>query len=132
MSRDRLAPRQRDQGDDAGHAVDELRAQLVVTIGELQSAADRLEHLVRLRAAGRSWTDIVSQEDRPLIVETITGALDALGAVGGRFRREEALALRREGLSITRIGQLFGVSRQRISVLVREHLTSPSGFGHRG
>jgi hypothetical protein len=36
----------------------------------------------------------------------------------GRFRREEALALHREGVTITRIGRLFRISRQRASALV--------------
>ena len=34
--------------------------------------------------------------------------------------RAEAVALQQEGVSLNRIGQLFGVSRQRASVLVRE------------
>jgi hypothetical protein len=112
--------------DDAVRALNELSVQLEQTIRELQAAGHRLEELARLRAAGHSWIDIVSNEDRPLIVETITRALDDLGAVGGRFRREEALALQREGISITRISQLFGVSRQRISALVRDRRTPGS------
>jgi hypothetical protein len=110
-----------------GHAEDaavlalrDLVAQLDRTVVELRAAAQRADQLVAQRAAGRSWYEIVGAEQRPLIVETITRALDDLGEVGSRFRREEALALRRERLSITRISELFGVSRQRVSTLVQE------------
>lgn len=106
--------------DPAVDALHALGVQLEQTIRDLQAAGERLDQLAQLRAAGRSWFDIVSREERPLIVETITRALDDLGAVGGRFRREEALALQREDVSINRIGRLFGVSRQRISALVSE------------
>lgn len=99
-------------------ALRDLRAQLAATVGDLETAADRLAQLAELRTAGHSWSEIVLDEDRPLIVETITQALDDLGAVGSRFRREEARALHREEMSISRIGELFGVSRQRISALI--------------
>ena len=102
----------------AVRALRELREQLAATIGDLETAAERLAELAELRTAGRSWSEIVLDEDRPLIVETITQALDDLGAVGSRFRREEARALHQEEMSISRIGQLFGVSRQRISALI--------------
>jgi hypothetical protein len=105
--------------DGADQALDELDRQLGRTIEGLQAAAERVRRLQQLRAQGHTWYDIVANADRPLIVEVISCALDDLGAVGGRFRREQALALRREEVTISRIGQLFGVSRQRASVLVR-------------
>lgn len=71
-------------------------------------------------AAGAPWSEIVAKQDRPLVVEMITSVLTQLGETGSRFRREQALALRREDLSITRISELFGVSRQRISTILRE------------
>ena len=105
--------------DGADQALDQLERQLGRTIEGLRAAAERVHELQDLRAQGRTWYDIVANEDRPLIVELISCAIDDLGAVGGRFRREQALALRREEVTISRIGQLFGVSRQRASVLVR-------------
>lgn len=111
----------RGNGDGADQALDLLRDQLETTIRDLRSAADRVDELRRMRAAGESWRDIVTMEDRPLVVESVSSALTGLGAVGGLFRRQQALALRRDGVSINRIGQLFGVSRQRASVLVKSH-----------
>lgn len=113
--------------DPALDALNALGVQLDQTIDELRAAGERLEQLARLRADGRSWSDIVSNEERPLIVETITRALDDLGAFGGRFRREEALALQREDISINQIGRLFGVSRQRISALVSQRRAPERG-----
>jgi hypothetical protein len=118
----------RGDGDGADQALDLLRDQLETTIRDLRRAADRVRELQHMRAAGESWRDIVTIEDRPLVVEYVTSALTDLGAVGGLFRRQQALALRREGVSINRIGQLFGVSRQRASVLVKSHPESdPDG-----
>jgi hypothetical protein len=106
--------------DPALRALEDLAVQLSRTIGDLRSARERLDELASLRRAGLSWTEIVSQEERPLVVETIARVLLDLGESGGRLRREEALALQREDLSITRIGRLFGVSRQRISAILRD------------
>ena len=113
-----------DQPDDSTlRALDALHVQVDQTIFDLQGVKERLELLAELRAAGISWSEIVANEDRPLVVETIADVLVKLGDTGSRFRREEALALRREDVSITRIGELFGVSRQRISAILR----GPSG-----
>jgi hypothetical protein len=106
--------------DPAVRALGELSTQIRRSIAQLEAAEERLAHLAELRAAGRSWFDIVSNEDRPLVVETITRVLEDLGETGSRFRREEALALQRENISTYRIGELFGVTRQRISALLRD------------
>jgi hypothetical protein len=114
-------------GDPAVRALEELSAQIRESIRQLQAADERLGHLAELRAAGESWFDIVSNEERPLVVETVTRVLDDLGEIGSRFRREEALALQRENVSTYRIGELFGVTRQRISALVRERASPAPG-----
>jgi DNA-directed RNA polymerase sigma subunit (sigma70/sigma32) len=106
-------------GDVALRALDELYVQLDHSIRDLHAARTRLEKLALARAAGTSWAQIVLNEDRPLVVELIADVLVDLNEKGSRFRREEALALQREKVSITRISQLFGVSRQRISAILR-------------
>ncbi len=109
-----------DTNDPAVQALVELRAGLHRTIGALSAAAARADELIEHRAAGSSWYDIVSTEEPPLVIETITRVLDDLGDLGSRFRREEALALQHEDVSITRIGELFRVSRQRVSALLHD------------
>ncbi|GAA1865120.1 hypothetical protein GCM10009836_51760 [Pseudonocardia ailaonensis] len=106
--------------DPARSALRALDDQLARTIADLTRARERVVELEELRDAGRSWHEIVSHEERPLVVEAVTRALDDLGTVGGRFRRQEAMALQRESVSITRIGKLFGVSRQRVSAILQE------------
>ena len=106
-------------------ALDDLRRCLEASMTELTAASERVAELQELRAAGNPWADIVIAEERPLVVERITHVLDELGEAGGRFRRAEALALQQEGVSLNRIGQLFGVSRQRASVLVKEKPLPP-------
>lgn len=72
------------------------------------------------RLAGLSFREIVEQENRPLIVEVLTGATSGFEAAGTRFRQAKAAALRREGMTLEAIGALFGLTRQRISRLLRE------------
>ena len=91
--------------DPAVVALRELGEQLDRTMTELARARERVDELQRLRSEGVGWHAIVEREERPLVVEALTRALDDLGTVGGRFRREEARALHREDVSITRIGK---------------------------
>ena len=106
--------------DDALAALVALRAQLEHTTAELDAAVERADELTALRADGVPWREIVFREEPPLIIERISRALDDLGVAGSRFRREEARALQREQVSITAIGKLFGVTRQRASALVQD------------
>jgi hypothetical protein len=112
--------------DAAVEALNALVDQLERTRVELGHAVERAHQLVELRDSGHTWVEIVRAEDRPLIIERISQALDDLGAAGSRFRREEALALAREDVSITDISKMFGVSRQRVSALVQEQAVPPA------
>jgi plasmid maintenance system antidote protein VapI len=62
----------------------------------------------------------VGGEPRPLIVERISTVLSALATAGHAWRREQASALQGEQVSINRIAAMFGVTRQRISALLKE------------
>jgi hypothetical protein len=106
--------------DIATHALERLVAELGNCIAELRRARSRAEALLDERRAGRPWLDIVSAESRPLVVESISTVLGSLARAGHEWRREEASALRQEQVSINRIAALFGVTRQRISALLRE------------
>jgi hypothetical protein len=69
---------------------------------------------------GPGWFEIVPGESRPLIVERLSTALATLSAAGHDWRREQAAAFQAEQVSINRIAALFGVTRQRISALLKE------------
>jgi hypothetical protein len=100
-------------------ALDELVTALEENSARNVQAIARAEEIRSERAAGKPWSEIVSG-DRPLIVELLTRNLEALTTAGSRLRRLEARALHDEGLSMERIGRLFGVTRQRISELLRQ------------
>jgi predicted transcriptional regulator len=53
-------------------------------------------------------------------VQLLTENARLLHAYGHRVRRTEARALHREGLTMDEIARLFGVSRQRVSALLRD------------
>jgi hypothetical protein len=121
-----------DVDDGAVRALLALRAGLERTLGELSGAAERADQLIDLRRRGHSWFGIVSTEQAPLIVETLTRTLEDLGELGSTFRRAEALALQREGVNITRIWRLFRISRQRASALVNGITERPTRSPHPG
>ena len=108
------------QQDPAVRALTELMTVLDTCMTELQGARSRAEKLLDERQTGRAWLDIVTAESRPLVVEQISSVMASLASAGGAWRREQAHALAAEQVSINRIAALFGVTRQRISALLRE------------
>jgi hypothetical protein len=106
--------------DPAGRALDDLISAIDRSVEELQRARTRALSLRDKRQSGRAWLDIVSGEERPLVVERVSTVLSTLARAGHAWRREQASALQSEQVSINRIATLFGVTRQRISALLRE------------
>lgn len=86
----------------------------------LDAVLERAGHLRAERAKGRPYSEIAVEEPRPLLVEVLTDVLDELSAAGAGFRRSEARVLHSEGLSQETIAGLFGVTRQRVSVLLQD------------
>lgn len=102
---------------------DRALADLVDAVRHAQALLDdvlaRTEVLSSARSEGRGYADIVSQEQRPLVVEMLTSVLDELARAGSTFRRAEAKALHDAGLSHEAIAALFGVTRQRVGALLQ-------------
>jgi len=94
------------------------------SISELQAARERLRHVMEKRNTGAPWREIVDAEERPLVVESLSRVLDQLSVGGSKFRRAQAQALYAEGLSMERVASLFGVTRQRVSALLRDREAS--------
>jgi DNA-directed RNA polymerase specialized sigma24 family protein len=80
----------------------------------------RIAQLRRLRSRGASYAEIVSSKDGPLIVQLLTESSKALDTSGANVRRAEARALYAEGLTMEQIAERFGVTRQRVSTLLRK------------
>ncbi len=115
------SPAGADPGEDtAVRALEDLVREIDRCAAELQGARARAETLLADRRAGLSWLEIVTQESRPLVVERITTVLSALSGAGSTWRRAQARALQEERVSINRIAAMYGVTRQRISALLRE------------
>jgi len=72
------------------------------------------------RAKGRPYADLVDEEEKPLVVELPTAVLDELSSAGAAFRRAEARVLHEDGMSQESIARLFGVTRQRVGVLLQD------------
>ena len=81
----------------------------------------RIAQIRRGRAKGTSYTELVSNPDNPLIVQLLTESSIALDTGGADVRRAEARALYAEGLTMEQIAQRFGVTRQRVSTLLRKN-----------
>jgi hypothetical protein len=118
--------------DAATKALEELVAAIDQCVRQLEDARARAQDLLVSRAAGSSWLAIVAAENCPLVVESVSAVLATLARAGSAFRREQAYALRSEQVSINRIAALFGVTRQRISALLRERAGDDEAAGQAG
>ena len=82
----------------------------------------RIAELRRMSARGATVRDMVGT-DNPLIVQLLTESSTALDTCGAQVRRAEAEALYAEGLTMEEIAVVFGVTRQRVSALLRRALS---------
>ncbi len=85
----------------------------------------RIAQVRRLRAKDVPYTELVASEDGPLIVHLLTQSSVALDTSGANVRRAEAEALYAEGLTMEQIAKNFGVTRQRVSALLRNSRKDP-------
>jgi hypothetical protein len=66
------------------------------------------------------YAQMMTLENRLAMMEQISAAIKAVVREGSRFRRLEARALYAEGLTMAQLATVFGVSRQRVSALLRD------------
>jgi DNA-directed RNA polymerase specialized sigma24 family protein len=79
----------------------------------------RIARIRKSRSKGVPYVETVFSEHGPLIVHLLTESSAALDSCGGNVRRAEAEALYAEGLTMEQIAERFGVTRQRVSTLLR-------------
>jgi hypothetical protein len=103
-------------------ALDELVRVLHENAALNDSAIRRADLIRRLRERGLRYSEIVPLEERPLIVELLTHNLYELSDASSRFRKAEARALYSDGLTMSEIAELFGVTRQRVAALLRSSM----------
>lgn len=83
------------------------------------AAAQASQRAVDLRAQGRSYGDILAPAPASLLEIAKTRA-EALQAAARHFRKEAAKAMHAEGMPMDEIAWRLGVTRQRVSTLIRE------------
>lgn len=101
-------------------ALADLDQALDTNIERTHRMRQRIREIQEALAGGGSLRQVVPAEETPLLVELLTQSAEHLQAYGSRVRRTEARALHREGLTMEEIARLFGVTRQRVSALLRE------------
>lgn len=113
------------QGDDAAMA---CLDQLAASSGDLHRKVTRFNESMRAgdRADGLSYRQLVPLRKRLEIVEQISEVIREITSTGHHFRRMQARALYAEGLTMAQLASVFGVSRQRVSALLRDQMDGPS------
>jgi len=107
------------EGEAFMEALDGLDGALDESLEMTQRMKRRIEELRSATAEGRPLREIVPAEETPVLVQLLTESTNLLHAYGNRVRRTEARALHDEGMTMEEIAKLFGVTRQRVSALLR-------------
>jgi hypothetical protein len=107
------------------HALDELEKALDRNQQTIDKARERIAFLRGALESGRKLPEVVPAEETPVLVRLLTESANLLHTYGTRVRRTEARALHREGMTMEEIATLFGVSRQRVSQLLRDVVIEP-------
>lgn len=102
------------------HAVEDLDGALDEHLEMIGRMKHRIEEVRGWLGEGRSLAQIVPREETPLLVQLLTSSTNLLQHYGNRVRRAEARALHGEGMTMDQIARLFGVTRQRVSALLRD------------
>jgi hypothetical protein len=111
--------------DQFEQALQDLDRVLDVNFERLGLIKRRIAEIQRQRSDGLSYTEIVEAAPPPLLVQLVTESKKTLDGLGARVRRAEALALHKEGMTMEGIAERFGVTRQRVSALLREARREP-------
>ncbi len=106
-------------GDEVLEAIWEMIRVVHQIAARLSQAEAQATRIAALRSQGFSYGEIISSAPRPLLMQIATMDLEEIAAAGTRLRRIGARALRDEGLTVDQIAKEFGVSRQRVSRLLR-------------
>jgi hypothetical protein len=101
-------------------ALDQLDDALVDNLERNARVRERVRAFRSELANGRTVSEFVVAEAAPRTVEILSTNLAVLETIGADFRIQLAHELRRDGLTIEAIADLFGVTRQRVSALLRQ------------
>ena len=100
-------------------ALEDLERALEANTERARRMQARIVELRTAHSAGFPLRQFVPREEQPLIVRLLSESARELDEYGSVVRRVEARALYEEELTMDEIADLFGVSRQRVSALLR-------------
>jgi predicted XRE-type DNA-binding protein len=100
-------------------ALDRLEEALDANADRSRRIKRRIAVVRRARAKGAAYSDITL--DGAPIVQLVTENATALDEDGVRLRRALAQQLYDEGLTMEQIADVFGVTRQRVSALLKAY-----------
>jgi hypothetical protein len=103
---------------DVADAIDDMVAVLEATCAESDAAA-RQAAALRQPKGSRGPTGRSEPFDGTALVRSVSALQQRLSEAASRLRRAQAKRLHDDGLTTERIAELFGVTRQRISALLR-------------
>ena len=112
------------------------RQRLLDALGQIDAElADNIERGLEIRRRvewlrdrvidGAEVRAVIEAEPRPRIVELLTANMTVIETAGAELRTSLAHTLRNEGLTIESIADLFGVTRQRASALLKQGDRAP-------
>ena len=104
--------------DELVEAIDGVVEALGETCEETAEVAERADALRRHRARGLPVSDLAGTEQGRIVVH-MSALLAKLNGATTRLRRAHAKAMRDEGATTERIADVLGVTRQRVSALLR-------------
>ena len=78
----------------------------------------RATQIESLLEQGYTWRQVLSTEERPLIIDLLAQSMALLNEVGGRLRREEARCLVAEGVSEQEIADLLSVTVDHVQAML--------------
>ena len=108
-------------------ALDGLAAAIEDNVRDERILAKQVRQLRADRTKGRSWHDLLGHKTCPPVIELSTRVLGRATVVSAALRRRLARGLRAEGATTPAIGEIFDVSHQRVSTLLREGTSSGRG-----
>lgn len=99
-------------------ALEELATVAERTARDQQRLARRARSMRRGLTGGRRWSELLEAERQPGLLTLLTGSVQTLQQLSGRFRQALGRALLDEGWSTRRIASAFGVSHQRVCAML--------------
>lgn len=111
-------------------ALDALIDNLQDSADKARAALRRAKTVRRQREKGVSMREVIDT-DQDLLLTLLRATMDPLTEAGARFRRAQMTALFDEGMTMDEIGECFGITRQRVSAVIKQAEAERNAAGRR-